>query len=92
MFFLPVYFAYTGLRTQVGLLDSAGTVAASACCSFVVAVRASSAAERLAARVMGLNWRESAALGALVNTRGLMELIILNVGLDLGLITPPCSR
>jgi Kef-type K+ transport system membrane component KefB len=36
----------------------------------------------------GLSWRESAALGALVNTRGLMELIILNVGLDLGLITP----
>jgi Kef-type K+ transport system membrane component KefB len=42
----------------------------------------------LAARATGLNWRTSAALGVLMNTRGLMELIVLNIGLDLGIISP----
>lgn len=87
VFFLPIYFAYTGLRTQVGLLDSAGMWLI--CLLLIaVAVLGKFGGGAVAARVMGLSWRESAALGALVNTRGLMELIILNVGLDLGLITP----
>jgi len=87
VFFLPVYFAYTGLRTQIGLLDSA---ALWLICALLigVAVAGKFGGSALAARAMGVSWRESAALGALVNTRGLMELIILNVGLDLGLITP----
>jgi len=41
-----------------------------------------------AARIMGLGWRDSASLGILMNTRGLMELIVLNIGLDLGVISP----
>ena len=46
------------------------------------------AAPPLAARLTGLDWRDSAALGILMNTRGLVELIVLNIGLDLGVITP----
>jgi Kef-type K+ transport system membrane component KefB len=42
----------------------------------------------LAARLTGLGWRDAASLGVLMNTRGLMELIVLNVGLDLGVLTP----
>jgi Kef-type K+ transport system membrane component KefB len=42
----------------------------------------------LAARLTGLDWRDSAALGVLMNTRGLVELIVLNIGLDLGVLTP----
>ena len=45
----------------------------------------------VAARLTGLGWRESTALGILMNTRGLMELIVLNIGLDLGVISPPSS-
>jgi Kef-type K+ transport system membrane component KefB/nucleotide-binding universal stress UspA family protein len=87
VFFLPVYFAYTGLRTQIGLL---GDSAAWLMCAGVifVAVVGKFGGSLLAGRALDLSWRESAALGALVNTRGLMELIILNVGLDLGIITP----
>lgn len=88
VFFLPVYFAYTGLRTQVGLLDSPGLWLI-CLMLFIVAVAGKFGGGTLAARLMGMNWRESAALGVLLNTRGLMELIILNVGLDLGLISPP---
>ena len=87
VFFLPVYFAYTGLRTQVGLLDSPALWLV-CLLLLVVAVTGKLGGSLLAARATGLPWRESAALGVLVNTRGLMELIILNVGLDLGLITP----
>ena len=87
VFFLPIYFATTGLRTQVGLLDSVGLWLV---CLLLIAVAVAGkfGGCLAAARATGFGWRESAALGALVNTRGLMELIILNVGLDLGLITP----
>jgi Kef-type K+ transport system membrane component KefB len=85
--FLPAFFAFTGMRTQIGLVSGVdewllcGLVVLTACVgkfggSFV------------AARVTGLGWRESAALGILMNTRGLMELIVLNIGLDLRVISP----
>lgn len=87
VFFLPIYFAYTGLRTQIGVVDSPAMWLV--CLSLLgVAVVGKFGGSFVAARATGLTWREAAALGALVNTRGLMELIILNVGLDLGLITP----
>jgi Kef-type K+ transport system membrane component KefB/nucleotide-binding universal stress UspA family protein len=87
VFFLPIYFAATGLRTNVGLLDSVGLWLI--CLLLIgVAVAGKLGGCVVAARAMGFDWRESTALGALVNSRGLMELIILNVGLDLGLITP----
>ena len=87
VFFLPIYFAYSGLRTQVGLLDTPGLWLICALL-IVVAVAGKFGGGALAARLTGSSWRESAALGALINTRGLMELVILNVGLDLGLIPP----
>jgi Kef-type K+ transport system membrane component KefB/nucleotide-binding universal stress UspA family protein len=84
---LPLFFAYSGLRTEIGLLDSA---AAWTMCALVIAVACVGkfGGSFVAARLTGLGWRESAALGILMNTRGLMELIVLNIGLDLGVISP----
>lgn len=86
-FLLPVYFAYTGLRTQVGLLDSANLWLF---CLLVISVATLGkfGGSAVAARTTGLGWREAGALGVLMNTRGLMELIILNIGFDLGVISP----
>jgi Kef-type K+ transport system membrane component KefB/nucleotide-binding universal stress UspA family protein len=87
VFLLPIYFAYTGLRTQVGLLDSPDLWVF---CLLIVGVATLGkfGGSAIAALTTGLSWRESAALGVLMNTRGLMELIILNIGLDLGVISP----
>jgi K+:H+ antiporter len=84
---LPIYFAYTGLHTQIGLLD---TPALWTQCALVVGVATLGkfGGSAVAARVTGLGWREACALGVLMNTRGLMELIILNIGYDLGVISP----
>ena len=84
---LPLFFAYTGLRTQIGLLDS---VSSWAICIGIIALATTGkiGGTMLAARWTGLSWRESLALGSLMNTRGLMELIALNVGYDLGILTP----
>lgn len=87
VFLLPIYFVYTGLRTRVGLLDSLDLWLL---CMLVigVAMLGKWGGGTLAARLTGLGWREACALGVLMNTRGLMELIILNLGLDLGVISP----
>jgi Kef-type K+ transport system membrane component KefB len=84
---LPIFFAYTGLRTQIGLLDE---VAHWAVCLAIIAVATAGklGGTVVAARWTGLPWRESLALGALMNTRGLMELVALNVGYNLGILTP----
>lgn len=85
--FLPAFFAYTGLRTQIGLVH---TLEDWLLCALIIAVATAGkfGGTAVAARLMGLNWRDSAALGILMNTRGLVELIVLNIGLDLGVITP----
>jgi Kef-type K+ transport system membrane component KefB len=85
---LPIFFVITGLRTQIGLLDSG---AAWGCCGLIilVAVVGKLGGTLLAARYTGENWRDSLALGALMNTRGLMQMIVLNIGYDLGILTPP---
>jgi Kef-type K+ transport system membrane component KefB len=84
---LPAYFAYTGLRTEIGLL--AGPLEWALAC---VAVGAASVGKfgggYVAARLTGLAPRAAASLGVLLNTRGLMELVVLNIGLDLGVISP----
>ncbi len=85
--FLPVYFAFTGLRTQVGLLADDGGWRAFALI-VAIATLAKIGSGLLAGRINGLGWREAGGLGVLLNTRGLMELVVLNMGLDLGLITP----
>jgi Kef-type K+ transport system membrane component KefB len=75
------------MRTQIGLI--AGPEAWLICAAIIVAATVGKFGGTLAAaRFTGLDWRTSAALGILMNTRGLMELIVLNIGLDLGIISP----
>jgi Kef-type K+ transport system membrane component KefB len=85
--FLPAFFAFTGMRTQIGLV--AGWENWLICGLITLAATAGKFGGTLvAARLSGLGWRTSSALGVLMNTRGLMELIVLNIGLDLGVISP----
>jgi Kef-type K+ transport system membrane component KefB len=83
---LPAFFAFTGLRTQIGLIHGDQWLLCAAI--ILVACAGKFGGSVLAARLTGLNWRDSAALGILMNTRGLMELIVLNIGLDLKVISP----
>jgi len=84
---LPAFFALTGMRTQVGLV--AGLEPWLLCGLIVlVAIAGKFGGTLAAARVTGLGWRDATVLGLLMNTRGLMELIVLNLGLDLGVISP----
>ncbi len=87
VFFLPIFFTYTGLRTSIGGLDSAADW------GWCLAVVAAATAAKLgagyfAARRSGFNRAESTGMGFMMNTRGLMELIVINVGFDLGVISP----
>jgi Kef-type K+ transport system membrane component KefB len=85
--FLPAFFAFTGMRTQIGLV--AGWENWLICGLIILAATVGKfGGTLLAARATGLGWRTSSALGILMNTRGLMELIVLNIGLDLGVISP----
>jgi len=84
---LPLFFAFTGLRTAVGAIDTPALWWMTAAI-LVAAIAGKGAASTLAARAMGLAWRDAAALGALMNTRGLVELVVLNVGLDAGVLSP----
>jgi Kef-type K+ transport system membrane component KefB len=86
VFLLPLFFAYSGLRTNIGLLHG-GEVWLYCLVIVVVAVTGKLAGSALAARACGMNWREAAEVGILMNTRGLMELVILNIGLDLKVIS-----
>ncbi|RAW02773.1 cation:proton antiporter [Pseudochryseolinea flava] len=85
---LPLFFVFTGLRTQIGLLNESHLWIT---CGWIIltAVVGKFGGSTLAARVVGTSWRESLAIGALMNTRGLMELIVLNIGFDLGVLSPP---
>ena len=83
---LPLFFVVTGLKVQVGSLDR-WQLWVVAFILFVVAVVGKWVGAMLAARYSGFSWRDSSALGALMNTRGLTELIVLNIGLELGLIS-----
>jgi Kef-type K+ transport system membrane component KefB len=86
-FLLPLFFAFTGLRTQVGLLSDWRSV--SVCLGLVaVATLGKLGGSMLTARWSGMDWHDSFALGALMNTRGLVELIVLNIGFDLGILSP----
>jgi len=84
---LPLFFVFTGLRTQIGLLNdthlwmTAGLI-------IVVAVTGKFVGSALTAKFLRINWKDSLTIGALMNTRGLMELIVLNIGYDLGVLSP----
>jgi Kef-type K+ transport system membrane component KefB len=84
---LPLFFALTGLRTSVGLIDSPGLLRDTAVI-LAVATIAKGAASALAARVLGIGWRDASVLGILLNTRGLIELVILNIGYEAGILSP----
>ncbi|MEO8252774.1 MAG: cation:proton antiporter [Flavobacterium sp.] len=83
---LPLFFVFTGLRTQIGLLNDpylwkiTGLIIA-------VAVIGKFFGSALAAKFVGQSWKDSLAIGALMNTRGLMELVVLNIGYDLGVLS-----
>lgn len=84
---LPLFFAFSGLRTQIGLLSDSH---AWGVCGIVIliAVIGKFGGSMLAARFVGQSWKDSLIIGALMNTRGLMELIVLNIGYELGVLTP----
>jgi len=84
-FFVPIFFMYTGLRTDIGSMQGSSmwTILVLA---IAVAIFAKVAPATLAARVTGCSWPDSLAMGALMNTRALMELVVLNIGFDLGVI------
>jgi Kef-type K+ transport system membrane component KefB len=84
---LPLFFVFTGLRTQIGLLNETHLWTV---CGLIVltAVAGKFGGSTFAARFVGQTWKESLSIGALMNTRGLMELIVLNIGYDLGVLTP----
>lgn len=83
---LPLFFAFTGLRMQISLLDDWESWAIGAVI-VVVAIAGKLVASMLMARWTGMNWRDSFSLGVLMNTRGLVELIVLNIGYDLGVLS-----
>ena len=86
VFFLPIFFTYTGLRTNIGSLDSAS---AWGWCGLIVllATLGKFGGAYIAARLTGMNHTEAKVLGIMMNTRALMELIVINVGYDLGVIS-----
>jgi len=85
-FLLPLFFAFTGLRTQIGLMNDWQSWLL---CGLIVtvAIAGKLGGTTLAARWTGMSWRESLSIGALMNTRGLMELIALNIGYELGILS-----
>ena len=84
---LPLFFVFTGLRTQIGLLNdislwkTTGIIIA-------IAVIGKFIGSALTAKFLKMTWKDSLTIGALMNTRGLMELIVLNIGYDLGVLSP----
>jgi Kef-type K+ transport system membrane component KefB len=84
--FLPLFFVYTGLRTNAGILTTGGLWFSFLLILFI-AVAGKFAGSALVARVLGQTWKDSLSIGALMNTRGLMELIVLNIGYDMGILS-----
>lgn len=85
--FLPLFFVFTGLRTQIGLLND---ISLWGICLLitVVAILGKLIGSTYAARFVHYSWKESLTIGTLMNTRGLMELVVLNIGYDLGVLSP----
>lgn len=84
---LPLFFVYTGLRTQLGLLNDP-EMWQLGLAVVAVAITGKFVGSAVAARYTGRNWHDSLTIGALMNTRGLVELVALNIGYDLGVLTP----
>ena len=85
---LPLFFVFTGLRTEIGLLNT--PYLWSICGLFIlVAVAGKFAGGAFTAKILGETWKDSLSIGVLMNTRGLMELIVLNIGYEMGILPPP---
>ena len=84
---LPLFFVVTGLKTQIGLLNQAHLWTTFGWL-LLVAVGGKLGGVSIAAKVVGQSWKDSLSLGVLMNTRGLMQLIVLNIGYDLGILSP----
>ena len=84
---LPLFFAFTGLRTNIGLLGD-GSLWIMCAAIILVAILGKLGGATLASRAFGMSWREAGAIGMLMNTRGLVELVALNIGLDIGVLSP----
>jgi Kef-type K+ transport system membrane component KefB len=84
---LPLFFVLTGLRTEIGLLDQSDMWAI---CGLIIlfAIMGKFGGSFIAARITGMGWKDSLFVGTLMNTRGLMELIVLNIGYDIGVLSP----
>ncbi|MDP9042235.1 MAG: cation:proton antiporter [Bacteroidota bacterium] len=83
---LPLFFVYTGLRTHAGILNS-GPLWISFGLILICAMAGKFGGSALVARALGQTWKDSLSIGALMNTRGLMELIVLNIGYDMGILS-----
>jgi len=84
---LPLFFVFTGLRTEIGLLNS--PYLWGICGIFIlVAVGGKFVGGAFTARILGESWKDSLSIGVLMNTRGLMELIVLNIGYEMGILPP----
>jgi Kef-type K+ transport system membrane component KefB/nucleotide-binding universal stress UspA family protein len=88
VFLLPFFFTFSGIRTDIFSIGGDVTKWLMTLAILAVAILGKWGASKLAARFVGLEWREAGALGVLVNCRGLTELIILNIGLQLGVLSP----
>ena len=87
VFFLPLFFAFTGLRTEIGLINSPALWGV--CLLLItVAVAGKLGGCAVAARLVGGSWKDSFTIGTLMNTRGLMELVALNIGYEMGVLPP----
>jgi Kef-type K+ transport system membrane component KefB len=84
---LPLFFAFTGLKTQLGLLNQ-GYLWLVCGLIMAVAVAGKFGGSLVAARITGQSWADSLAIGALMNTRGLIQLVVLEIGFELGILTP----
>ena len=84
---LPLFFVFTGLRTQIGLLNDLGMWKVTGFI-IMVAMAGKFIGSALTAKFLRISWKDSLTIGALMNTRGLMELIVLNIGYELGVLGP----
>lgn len=87
VYFLPLFFVYSGLKTNLILLFSSYEMVFAAIAVILVAVLGKLVAGIIISRTLGESWKDSFIIGILINTRGLMELVVLNIGLEQGFIT-----
>jgi Kef-type K+ transport system membrane component KefB len=86
--FLPIFFVFSGLRTDMGSLGADGRLWAALGLVILVSCVSKFGATAVAARLSGLEWKESLSIGLLMNTRALMALVVINIGADMGIISP----